>query len=463
MTSEITLPLGITDDGNLVADPYPNASRLVIGPSGSSKTTSVVVPTVQGLIGNSQITVKIDDPKDGEVFGQLVPLAKKYDRLLGAIDDFDVHGFDNPHRLHINPLGAVVSAATHYPQELIFTIQSATHNIIPEVNDGGRNFPFRETPRQEIHLGLLALAEMKLDLLTPGVLYETIANPDTWRLVREAAVHDGSPALKARAQLSLDMQDWDAEAYFKHLRAALTPLQIYEPGSVLNMAGADATITHEELCQGGWIVCNILPQRHARRVGTHFSLHQQSFMEAQLSGRGGRLINIIDEMCNSPQKDAVERVTIQRSYGMSTLYIAQTLADIEKQYGKHELSILMDNCPVVQYLSFSSYDEAEKVSLAMGEEISVSQSLGLNAERLEISGNLNTGKQRVMTATELMNLDPAYQVIHMKGYGWLVCRKLIQNQIGPTCHHLGLNVLEGNRRLPPDPKITLPVHSGSGR
>ncbi len=91
----------------------------------------------------------------------------------------------------------------------------------------------------------------------------------------------------------------------------------------------------------------------------------------------------------------------------------------------------------------------------MGEEISVSQSLGINTERLEVSGNLNTGKQRVMTATELMNLNPDYQVIHMKGYGWLVCRKLIQNQIGPTCYDLGLNRLEGNRRLPPDPVVTL--------
>ncbi len=460
MPTDMTLPLGLTDDGKLIADPFPNSSRLVIGPSGSAKTTSVVMPTAQALIAYRDVTVKIDDPKDGEAFAQLVPLAQKYDVALSGIDDFGVHGFDNPHRLQINPLGAVISAAKHNPLELLFTIQSATHNIIPEVNDGGRNFHFRESPRQKIHLGILAGVEFLGDRLTPGRLYEAMADPESWRLMRETAVQDGSPALKARAQLSLDMEEREPEAYFKHLQAALTPLQIYEPGSVLNLAGVDASITHEELCQAGGIVCNILPQRHARRVGIHFALHQQSFMEAQLSGRGGRVVNIIDEMCNSPQKDAVERVTIQRSYGMSTLYIAQTLADIEKQYGKHELAILMDNCPVKQYLSFSTFEEAEKISQAMGEEISIASSLGISPDRLELSGNLSTGKQRVMTATELLNLDPAYQVIHMKGYGWLICRKLRQNNIAPTCHDLGPNPQENNQILPPVPKVTLPVNVG---
>ncbi len=181
-----------------------------------------------------------------------------------------------------------------------------------------------------------------------------------------------------------------------------------------------------------------------------------------MSGRGGRLINVIDEMCNSAQKYAVDLVTIQRSFQTSSLYISQTLLDIERIYGKHELAILMDNCPVKQYLSIGPED-AEKISQMMGEEISISQSLGVNSQRLELSGNISTGKQRVMTATELMNLDPAYQVLHMRGYGWLICRKLRQNNIAPTCFDLGPNPLESNQVLPPDPKVTLPTRIGEGQ
>ena len=462
MKSEIILPLAITDDDKLVTDPYPNLSRLVIGGSGSAKSTSVNMPTNQALIAYPEIAVKVNDPKDGEGYAQFRPVAKKYNVKFGCIDDMGVYGFDNEDRIEVNALGAVHSTAKHHPEELVFTIKHTTHSIIPEVNDGGRNWIFREYPRLMLHLGILGGVEFLGDRLTPGVLYETMADPKTWQHMRENAVHEGSPALKARAQLSLDMEDQEPEAYFKHLQAALSPLQIYESGSVLNKAGTNATITHEELCRDGWKVFDILPQRHAKQVGVHAALQQQAFMDAQMSGRGGRLINIIDEMCNSPQKYAVDLVTIQRSYQTSSLYIAQTLQDIERIYGKNELAILMDNCPVKQFLSISPED-AEKISKMMGEEISISQSLGVNPERLELTGNISTGMQRVMTATELMNLDPAYQVIHMKGYGWLVCRKLIQNQIAPTCFDLGPNPLENNQTLPPDPKVTLPTSIGESQ
>ncbi len=456
MPNDLTLPLGLMDSGKLVVDPFPNLSRLVVGPSGAWKTTTTVTTTNQALIAYPDVAVKTVDHKDGEVYAQFRPVAKKYDRIFGCIDDMGVYGFDNEDRLEVNALGAVISAAKHSPETLTFTINNTTLNIIPEVNDGGRNWHFRESPRQKIHLGILGGLEFLGDHLTPGVLYETMADPTTWRLMRENAIHEGSPALKARAQLSLDMEDREPESYFKHMQAALTPLQIYEPGSVLNKAGASATITHEELCRDGWMIFDVLPQRHAKQVGVHAALHQQSFMDAQMSGRGGRLINVIDEMCNSPQKYSVDLVTIQRSYQTSSIYITQTLLDIERQYGKQELAVLMDNCAVIQYLAISP-DDAEKISKLMGEEITVSQSLNINPKQLGICGSLSTGKQPVMTPTELVNLDPAYQLLFIKGFGWLKCRKLRQNQIAPTCFDLGPNPLEDNQVLPPDPKVTLPT------
>ena len=459
MTSEIILPLGITDDDKLVTDPFPNLSRLIIGGSGASKSTGSFMPIAQALVAYPDVSAKFNDPKDGEGYIQFRPVAKKYNLKFGCLDDMGHYGFDNEDRIEVNVFSSLISTAKHSPDKLTFALKNTALSIVPEVNDGGRNWHFRESPRQNIHLGILGGLEFLGDRLTPGVLYETMADPATWRLMRENAIHEGSPALKARAQLSLDMEDREPEAYFKHMQAALTPLQIYEPGSVLNKSGANPTHIHEELCQGGWKIFDVLPQLYAKHVGVHVALQQQAFMDAQMSGRGGRLINVIDEMCNSPQKYSVDLVTIQRSFRTSSIYIAQTLQDIEKIYGKHELAILMDNCPVKQYLSISPED-AEKISKMMGEEISISQSLGVNPERLELSGNISTGMQRVMTPTELMNLDPTYQVIHMKGYGWLVCCKLRQNNIAPTCFDLGPNPLENNQVLPPDPKVTLPTQIG---
>lgn len=337
---------------------------------------------------------------------------------------------------------------------LNFAIQTAMLAHIPEVDDGKRNFHFRESPRRNLHLGTAYLAEFQPALLTPGSLTDLISDPYTWRAVRETAAEEGTPALRARAQTSLEMEDRNAEEYARHYGAAVAAMAPYEAGgSPLNTAGAGADITHEELSRDGWIVCVVLPQVHAKRVGVHLALHQQSFLAAQYSSRGGRLHTIIDELCNSPQKEAVEAVTLQRSSQTSSDYVAQTFADIEKQYGKKEAAILADNCAVIQYLSFSDED-AERVSKQMGEEISIQRSMNVDPQRLQVSNSFSIGRQPIMTAHELKNLDPAYQIIWIRGVGYVVCRKLFQNQISPSCHFLDPNPQEGGV-LPPDPKIEL--------
>lgn len=459
MPSDVILPLGIMDDGALVKNPYPNLSRMIIGATGAAKTTAASMPTIQGLLATTAITAWGNDVKDGEHFAQLRGIAEKTGRKLGAIDDAGVFGFDNPYRLNVNPFGSIVSALHHEPETLNFTIETATHAFVPEVEDGNRNFVFRERPRRELHLAIRAVAEIKPQLLTPGTIYDVMSDPRMWRSMREVAAEEGSPALKARARASLSIEERNPEDYHRHYEAALAALSPYEIGSVLNTAGADADVTHEEISSGGWLICHVLPQVHAQRLGVHVALHHQSLMAAQFSGRGGTVRVIYDELCNSPARKAIEAITIQRSYRLACDYVAQTFEDIERQYGKQLAAVLADNCPVHQYLSFSDAD-AHKVSKLMGEEIAIQHSVNVNAQRLEVSGSMSMSKQPVMTPDELKNLDPAYQVIFLRGYGWLVCRKLYQNQISPTCHWFSPNPQEAGV-LKPDPKIELPVHYGA--
>jgi len=92
----------------------------------------------------------------------------------------------------------------------------------------------------------------------------------------------------------------------------------------------------------------------------------------------------------------------------------------------------------------------------MGEAKSITQSIGINSNKQDFSSNFSTGKERLFTPDELMNLNPDYQIIRIKGHGYIHCRKLFQNEIAPTCFDLGANPLEGGV-MPPDPKITLPT------
>ncbi|MCV2890132.1 type IV secretory system conjugative DNA transfer family protein [Ruegeria sp. XHP0148] len=113
-----------------------------------------------------------------------------------------------------------------------------------------------------------------------------------------------------------------------------------------------------------------------------------------------------------------------------------------------------ENALVKQWFGFSSFDEAERVSKAMGETQHVTGTLGLNSSGEDFSSNYQTGRERLFIADELMRLPADEQIIHVKDVGFIHARKIRQIEIAPYCFELGDNPLEG-ARLEPDPKVEL--------
>ena len=105
-------------------------------------------------------------------------------------------------------------------------------------------------------------------------------------------------------------------------------------------------------------------------------------------------------------------------------------------------------------LGGAGLEEAERVSRAMGDQLSVQKGLGTQSGKLDTSGNYSVGKERLFSADELMRLPPDEQILHVAGVGWVHAKKVRQNQIMPYAAELGDNPLEG-AAMPPDPKITL--------
>ncbi len=129
-------------------------------------------------------------------------------------------------------------------------------------------------------------------------------------------------------------------------------------------------------------------------------------------------------------------------------------SEIERKYGKRETNTIEENAVVKQWFGFSSFEEAERVSRAMGETLHLSTSIGLSSDKSEFSGNYSTGKERLYTPDMLMRLPRDEQIIHVKDVGFIHAKKIQQNQIAPTCFELADNPLEGTR-LPPEPIVDL--------
>lgn len=450
--------LGLLFDGAPVVEPPSAGSSLTFAAAGGGKTTCVSVPAVMSMLADSSRALLINDPKDGEIAAQIGPMCIKYGRGFAALDESGVLGHDYPYSISLNPFGAAVAAFRDDPDQLPFVIENITHALIEEPSDDSKNFYWRSSPREIIDLGIRILLDRHTRLCFPGALYALIADPVTWKKALQEAESSLDANLSSPARQWLDMKEDNAEHYTQHMRAALTALKIFSYGPLRN-AGRDSNLTHAELIRDGWVVCFVNPARYADRLGPFYALHFLALMNAKLRAGAGRADFILDEVCNSPLRDMLLRVTVQRAFDARSHFIAQSRQDIVRRYGEKETAILEENCTIKQWLKFSNFEEAERVSKAMGESLNISRGLGLTSDKQDWSSNYSTGRDPVFTPYELMQLPPDEQILHVTDVGFIHCRKIRQNQIAPYCYDLADNPLEG-RRLEPEPLIVVPTDVG---
>lgn len=452
--------LGFTLDNAPILEPSPGMSSIIYAAAGGGKTTCVSSTTIQSLLASTALSLVINDVKQGEIAHQIAEMCARYGRKFGVIDPFHVMGADYPFRIELNAFGSAVDLGEDETDDFPFAVEKILFSLIDEPADDAKHKYWRDGPREICEFGVKTLHRHSPRLCTPGGLYAFLSNPRTLASAMELEADDPESPVRDIALQLLDMREHNAEHYVQHVRAALTALKLFSFGK-LRDDGMRADITHRELVEDGWIVCLVNPIRYADRLGPYFAQHLLSFMGAQLSG-AGRAVYVLDEFCNAPLRELVERITVFRAFDASALYITQSRQDVVRKYGEKETAVLEDNCAIKQWLKFSNFEDAERVSKAMGETLHVARTLGTGSERLDLNDSMAVGREPLMSPHELMAMPAENQVLHVAGVGFLYCKKVRQNQIAPTCFKLAPNPLEGGR-LEPDPKVVLPTPDGSER
>jgi type IV secretion system protein VirD4 len=446
--------LGLTLDGRPIFEARPSHS-LLLAAAGGGKTTCGAIPWLQSMLADCSRAIVVVDSKEGELAAQCIAMCVKHGRKVAVIDDMVVLASDNLYRVSVNPFGGIRAAHERQSGELVFAADGANRALIEEPPNDARNQYWRDEPRAIIEYAQSTLLNRDPRRATPGSVWALVANPDLLLQAARIDVEEGHAALSALARHVIEMHK-NAEHFPQHRGAAMRALRIFGAGSPLHVAGVNAEITHRELLAGKYVVFIVGPQRHMERMGPYYALHLQAFMDAILGGNVGATDLILDEFTNAPLKELVARLTTMRGYGGRCHMIAQSRSEIQRKYGERETATIEENAVIKQWFGFSSFEEAERVSRAMGEAHNVSHSLSIASDKQALSGSLQTGKERLFTADELMRLPADEQIIHVKDVGFIHARKVRQNQIAPYCHDLADNPLEGTR-LTPSPIIVLPT------
>ncbi|MDF1803192.1 type IV secretory system conjugative DNA transfer family protein [Thalassovita sp.] len=457
MTKSVKRLLGLSAiDGKAIYAPK-HSHSLLLSAAGGGKTSCGALPWLLSLLPDHNRSIIINDCKDGEIAAQAADMCARYGRNVAIIDDFGVLGEENPYRVSLSPFGSLRAAQEKQNGELVFAIDNANYALIPEPPNDAKNQFFRDEPRTLQEFCENELLSCDPSLAVPGGVWSMLADPDVLLSAARIALEEGDEVRKALGAHVLDMQENSKEHWGQHRAAALKSLRIYGAASPLHRAGCDAVLTHEDLLKGRYIVFIVGPQRHMARLGPHYALHLQSFIDVVLSGQRIPVDFILDESTNAPLKSLISAMTVVRGYGANLHFIAQSRSEMQRAYSDKETATIEENAIVKQYFGFSSFEECERISRAIGETLVQQHSVGLNSGVLDYTANIGTGKDRLISAERLMRMKPNEQLIHVKNVGWILCLKVGQHQVAPFCHgELADNPHEGPQLLP-DPKVTIPI------
>lgn len=444
--------IGLTLEGNQPIR-APKGHSLLLSAAGGGKSTAGGMSWLFSYAASEpNKAVLYLDSKNGEAAWQAADMLADLGRKVAIIDDMGVLPEECPHRVSLNPFGAAVYAARHSPDTLLYAIDNITHVAVPEPAESDeRNRYFRDWPRNFCDGGLRVLLKRNTALATPGGLWALLSDPDKLKKFAAIEAEEGDESLKALARAILGMANH--EHWPQHLEAAQRSMRLFSAGTSLHDVGIGATTTHEELIRQGAIIFLVGPQAYITKLGIYYALNLMAFIQA-LYGGAGSLRIIADEFTNAPLKSLVESLTTLRAFGCEVAMIAQSRSEIERKFGRLETETIEENAIVKQWFGCSSFTEAERLSKAMGEEHAVSSSLGADSESLRLQTNLQLNRQRTMSPAELMAMPSHLQLVHVKGLGFFLARKLGQQNIAPYCHLIADNPLEGGK-LPPDPIVTL--------
>ena len=443
-------PLGLTMSGRAICEPHhlrPVHGK-VIATSGAGKTIGAVVTAIMHqALSPERPSMVIFDIK-GELAGQCAGALWRAGIEVAVVDDTFLLRWRPATR--INPFGPIVRAAQNGLRELATLVRIAAFTLEPEPENDARNKYFRDGPRDLLRFVIERLARRCPEDCTPSAACHVLGSDDLLDPeLEEAAEEDTALGLLARRLIEKRSENPQHFADFRS--TAMQRLEVYEEGGLLWEAGSSPNLAHEEIRERQIVVFLVAGLQHLRDIRPHYILHLAAFLH--VAKRPGRRVEfIIDEFTNAPVAGLVEDLTIIRQFGSRVLLVAQAESEIERQFSDKAARTIDALTAIKQVMGVSTFDEAKRVSDALGRTHHVIASYSLSARQDELSSSLSDQGRPLLSPDEVLALPRHEQIIFCDGLKPIRARKLYQNEIAPICDMLDPNPLEA-ASLPPEPIV----------
>ena len=211
------------------------------------------------------------------------------------------------------------------------------------------------------------------------------------------------------------------QAMMSVLSTVLSRLNAFIDSEIEQILCFETTVDIEKFCSEKSAIFLVMPEEDNTK---HFliSLFIQQYYREMLAfadSQGGRLkrkvIMYLDEIGTIPKIESAEMMfSASRSRNISIVAIIQSLAQLEKNYGKEGASIIVDNCQDTLFGGFAPNSETAKVmseNLGSKTVMSGSVSKGKN----DPSQSLQMIERPLMTTDELKSMPKGHFILMKTG------------------------------------------------
>ncbi|MDO4563346.1 MAG: type IV secretory system conjugative DNA transfer family protein [Clostridia bacterium] len=205
------------------------------------------------------------------------------------------------------------------------------------------------------------------------------------------------------------------------LSTALSRLNAFLDSEMEQILCFDTAIDAEMFCNTKSALFLIMPEEDNTKYFLVSLIVQQLYREmlAVADETGGKLKNrvmfYLDEIGTIPKIDSAEMMfSAGRSRRISIIAIIQSLAQLEKNYGKEGASIIIDNCQLTVFGGFAPNSEtAETMSKNLGEQTIMSGSVTQSKD--SGSKSLQMMSRPLMTVDELKTMRKFHFIVAKTG------------------------------------------------
>lgn len=437
--------VGLTDGGTPVF--YSPVHSFVLAPAGKGKTVSFVTnrlclctdsiwaPDFKGELAVT--TARLRRERHGQRV-VILNAAELWADRLGPSDQ-------------INPLLLVMQDMAERPADALATTTVYVKQLCAAPPNAGNNLVFYQGAQDE--LAVVILYVCAFDDPARATLCEVariVTNPDALdRALSDAMgmtdVLGGE--LADRALALAELRDQEPKLYNNcHVSAVQAMRPFSRAGLAAKMVGGSTFDPIELKSSKTTVYVVIDPSRQAELAPVTGLITQYALLRLMRAGNTIPVRFLLDEATNFKIEKLPEVLTGLRGFGIGVDFVAQSLSEVERVYGRHAVRTFVNQSNLKLFFGVSDIETAEVVSKMIGSHGAATASYALGQTLTDDVGLNHAATSRAaMTPDELLRL-PADRLIAFAGHHRpMNLRRLSYAEIDPFCRWVDPNPLIGTR------------------